>query len=275
MLRRYVPLVLLLALVASACQVRFDSVLEVRDDESGIFALEIGFDEEFRQLAEQQGGGFDLSETNSDIPAGWVAEPFAEGEFEGTRITTEFSDFVDLQQKLRQLEESGGSDEATPNALLDGLQLTRDGDSFSFRAQLEQVDEEFSDLAGGGAGFDGLDPAAFLESLFKVRFRVTLPGTLGDHNADAVDGNTLVWNISLDGQDRTLSATSNIGGGFGLSGLTPVLTGVAALVLVGGLGYAIYRRRSEAAQAGDEVNPVTTALAPPPQDPVDGDPFGA
>jgi hypothetical protein len=269
---RRLALLLLLALVTTACQIRVDTSVTVRADESGTFAMEIGLDEEFRQLAEQEGGGFDLSEGTENLPTGWQVETFVDGEFEGSRISTEFSSFAELDAKLTALSQSSES-EGSPEELIDNLEFSRDGEDISFRAQLTQLEEGLVGDSGGELGFEGMDPTQLLQSLFQIRFLVTLPGTINDHNADTIDGNTLIWNIPLDGSDRTLFATSTPGGG---SLFSPMVLAALAVLVLGAGGYLFYRRQSG---GGAKLPPALTAesAAMPeslePVVPVDGDPF--
>jgi hypothetical protein len=240
-MRRRTALLLLLALVASACQLRTDVQIEINADETGTFALELGFDEELRQLAESEGGdlsldGFDLATT----PDGWSISDFDDGEFAGTRIATPFSSLDDLRAKLAVLSESGESTDPT-NDLVDSVSITRDGNDYRFEAELAQIDEAFAEASGDGLDF-GIDPTQFLQELFLIRFVVTMPGEITSHNADVVEGSTLVWNIALDGQNRTLEATSGSSDGFAFGTL---LLGIAGLLIVGILGLTIARRRRE------------------------------
>lgn len=271
-MRRTLPVLLALALLSAACQVRFDTTITVNDDESGTFGIEIGLDEEFRQLAAEQGGGqLDLME-GAEVPPGWIVEEFVDGEFEGSRIAVEFSDFADLEAKLVGLSESSATGGGAPNDLVESLDLTRNGNRFDFRADLTGMDESFSDMAGGDAAFEGLDPAQFLESLFQVRFLVTLPGTIGDHNADLVEGNTLVWRVPLDAQDRTLRASSSLTGS-GLAEMLPLILAAAVVLLVAGAGFIIYRRRAGAASFPAPVLAASRDTQPVDPGPVEGDPF--
>lgn len=271
---RRLVLLLMLALVATACQIRVDTSVTVRADESGTFAMEVGLDEEFRQLAEEEGGGFDLGEGTENLPPGWQAETFVDGEFEGSRIFTEFSSFADLNAKVTALSESSES-EGSPEELINNLEFSRDGDDFAFRAQLTQLEESLVGSGGDDLGFEGMDPAQFLESLFKIRFLVTLPGTITDHNADTTDGNTLIWNIPLDGTDRTLFATSSPEGGTLFS---PMVLAAVALLVLGAAGFLFYRRRGG---GGATLPPALTAEPAPRPDalepvaPVEGDPFAS
>ena len=105
-MKRYFPLMTVLVLVLSACTIRLDVGVTVNEDESGTFSLFMGFDEEFQQLMEQGGGeGFDMTEGLEDVPEGWTVEDVVEDGFEGVRITTDFQDFEELDQKLGELGE--------------------------------------------------------------------------------------------------------------------------------------------------------------------------
>lgn len=270
-MRRSIPLLLLVSVLASACQVRFDTVIKVNDDESGTFAMEIGMDEELRQLAEEGGGELDLAAAG-DVPSGWTVEEFDDGTFAGSRIATNFENLAQLRAKLEELSTASAEDGGAPDELIDTLNLTRTGDTFDFQADLSEIDDGFSDLADQGGELQGIDPTQLLESFFKVRFVVTLPGTIGANNADVVDANTLIWNVPLDGQARTLRATSTTGGG-GLAGLLPVAAAVVLVLGIGAAGFVLYRRRLAAASAPSSMMAAVPAAADTPPGPVDGDPF--
>ena len=155
-----------------------------------------------------------------------------------TRISTTFDDFDDLAVRLTQFEDTG--DEAPTNKLVDSLNLRRDGDSFTFEANLAQLDDAFANASGGGASF-GIDPTQFLQDLFLIRFVETMPGTVGEHNAHTLDGSTLTWEIPLDGADRTLRATSTTGSGAGIALIVAVLLGIP---IIGVVVLTIVRRRN-------------------------------
>ena len=246
----------LFGLMMAACQVRVDTNIHVNEDGSGTFALEIGFDEEFRELAQAQQG--DITASTTAVPPGWRSEEFASDGFEGTRLSVDFTDPVDLQIKLKQLEQTDG--EQSPNSLTDSIEIWQNGDTFFFEALISQVEEEFS-------GFD-LGEEALVAQVFQVRMVVTLPGTIVDSNATTQDGNTLTWNIPLTGDDQSLFATSELGGGLPVP--LPVLAAIAA-VLGLAVGLTLYRRRP----APGPTRPATDALVVPdaPRGPVEGDPF--
>lgn len=270
-MRRAIPVILLLALVTSACQIRVDSVVTVNDDESGTFGLVLAFDEEFRQFATESGGDMDLTSGLDGLPAGWSEQPYAEDGFEGSFISASFTDFADLQRLLSEMAavESG---DGSPDTMFDTMSLRREGDAFRFEARIEGLEEGFSE-SGGDLSFSGDEGAAMFASLFDIRFVVTLPGSIGDHNADLVEGNTLIWNIGLNDEGAKLFATSSPGG----LGFLPIAG--AAVVLIGAGAFLFLRRRS----SSDDDGPSSAALAAAaeaaeaavPEEAVDGDPFAA
>ena len=138
-MKRYFPLLAVLVLVLSACTIRLDVGLTVDEDESGTFALFLGFDEEFQQLLEQGGGeGLDMTEGLQDVPEGWTVEDVVEDGFEGVRITTDFNDLEELEQKLGELGE--GQDAGLGTEFLGDFGLTREGDEFRFEVDVSGVD---------------------------------------------------------------------------------------------------------------------------------------
>jgi hypothetical protein len=265
--KRYFPILLLLALGLSACTIRFDVGVDVNEDETGTFALFVGFDEEFQQLAEQ-GGGDDLNITEGleEVPEGWSAEEVTEDGFEGVRIATDFSSFEDLETRLGELNET--TDTGVGTDFLSGFGLTHEGDEFRFKVDVSGLDEELTGAIGEGGGedlFSGIDPTSLIEDLFQIRFKLTLPGEIGDNNADSVEGNTLVWNVGLSDEGGTYEAVSTTGGGS--SALLYVGIAAAGLVVVGVGATAMRRRRDDAAVEAVSSAPISTEA--PPFDPID------
>lgn len=269
-MRRTYALLALLALVSTACQIRVDTVVSINEDESGTFAVEMAMDEELRNLSSENGGEIDLADGMDALPPNWSVEDFVDGEFEGVRIRSSFVDIADLTAKLRALAELAEGDQAAPNELIDSLEFSRDGETFTFNARLEQLADSFAEVGGEGLALEGLDQSELLESLFLIRFVVTLPGTLGDNNADSVDGNTMVWVIVLDGEDRTLFAESNPGSGLS----SPMLLGLAAAFFAAAAGLALYlRRRGSSDSSTDKLGLSQPPGAAAPLVSVEGDPF--
>lgn len=248
--KRYFPLFILLALVLSACTIRLDVGLVVNEDESGSFALFMGFDEEFQELMEQGGGEeISLTEDLSDVPEGWNVEEVTEDGFEGVRISTDFSDFEDLEAKLGEMGD--GTDIGVGGDFLSDFGLTHEGDEFRFQADSSGVSDGLGDALGESGSDDmlsGMDPSMILGDLFEIRFNLTLPGSIGENNADSVNGNTLTWNLDLTDEGGTFEAVSTVGGGS--SAMLIGGAAVAALVVVGVGATAIRRRKaSEAVEA--------------------------
>jgi hypothetical protein len=261
-MKRVIPL-LVLTLVLTGCKIRFDSVTTVEADGSGTLALEISLDEEFRQLIEESGEGsfFDLEQDLQDIPGGWTASEFSRGEFEGVRISAAFSDFADLDRRLAQLTEADGEEVAPSFLQVSGL--SRDGDRFTFRTELEGLEEGLTDLGategGGDLGFEGFDPASLFGEVFEIRYLVTLPGEITSHNANVVEGNTLIWNIGITDEGRVLSAESDAGSGSAWGGWLAIAAIVVALGLLGFVALQWSRRRGAPVPlpSADPTAPVT------------------
>jgi len=237
--KRLIPLVLL-ALVLSGCKLRAEAAITVAEDESGSLGLEVSLDEELRDVLTQQGQDLDLSGQLDGLPAGWTAQPFVDGEFEGMRATTDFDSFGDLEATLAALESSDFGGQGNIGDLLADLTLTHERDTFEFSAALDDVSGSFSGAVGNG--FGDLDIETLFDSVFQVRVLVALPGIVTSHNGDAIDGSTITWDIDLESSGRTLSATSEIEGG----GLDLALVGsiVGGLILLA-IGFVFVQRRNE------------------------------
>jgi hypothetical protein len=243
--KRYAML-MLLVLGLSACTIRFDIGMDVKEDESGSFAVFIGLDEEMRDLMSQFGGE-DVSlmdQFTGEIPEGFDVEEYSEDGFEGVRLSATFNSIDELNSKLA----ASGSDQggAVGTDLVSNFSLTHDGDEFRFQADLTGVDQTLTDAIGEAGGEElmpGFGPDA-LSEVFDARFRLTLPGTIQDNNADSVNGNTLTWNIVVGDTRDALQAVSSTAGG-----TSPLLIGgvaVVAAALIGG-GVAVSRRKKKSA----------------------------
>ena len=72
-----------------------------------------------------------------------------------------------------------------------------------------------------------------------TEWRLTIPGEIGNHNADAVEGHTLIWSIQP-GQVKTLHAESKVG----WQRTELALIGAGLLLLGIGVGLLLSRHRS-------------------------------
>lgn len=260
-MKRY-ALLMLLALGLSACTIRFDIGVDVNEDESGTFTVFMGLDEEMRELMEQSGGE-DMSITDqlaSDAPEGFEVEEYAEDGFEGVLLSTSFTSFDDLNTKLTET-----ADEGSPTDMVNSFEFTHEDDEFRFSADVSGLGEGFTDAVGEAGGEDmlsGFDPS-FMSDLFEIRFQLTLPGEITEHNADSIDGSTVTWDLAFDESRDALVAVSSTSGGnsFLLIGGAVIVVAAAA-----GIGVAASRRRKKSS-----VDAVTSAAASgdaPPVDPI-------
>ena len=220
-MKRLIPLILL-ALVLTACKIRIDVALEIAEDETGAFELAISLDQEMRDLLSQSGN--DQPPIDDNLPEGWISEAFVDGEFEGTRATSTFSSFDDLSERLNDIVDDGFGNAATAPDFLSQLQLSREGDSFTFSADLTGLEEGLDTAIGGAAGDSGgVDPSAFLAELVDIRVVLTMPGDIVTSNADATAGSTLTWNLSVLDDGKTLTAESTTASPIEPSSVIPVI----------------------------------------------------
>ena len=229
--------------------------MTINEDESGTFALLIGFDEEFKQLMDQGGGegGFELTEGLEDVPEGWNVEEVVEDGFEVMKVSSAFDSLDELDSRLAELGDT--ADTGVGTEFLGDFNLTHEGDDFRFEVDVSGLDEELTGALGEQGGSDdllsGIDPSTLFEDLFEIRFRLTLPGTIGANNADAVDGNTLTWNLDMGSDGGELYATSTTGGGSSTMLVGGAAVAAAALV---GVGVAASRRRKKNASVEAVTN---------------------
>ncbi len=255
-----VALLILLVLGMSACTIRLDVGVDVKEDETGSLTMFIGLDDEMSQLASQFGGDDTsiVDQLTQQAPEGFDSEPYSEDGFEGVKLSTTFNSIADLNTKLT----SAGSDQAGAigGNLVNDFSLTHEGDEFHFSANLTGVDQGLTDVigeAGGGDMLSGFDPGV-LSDAFDVRFSLTLPGNVKDNNADTVNGNTLTWNLSLDDPRDTIQAVSSTAGSS-----SALYIGGGAVVLAALLGGGVVMSRRKKKAAVDAVASAPTAPAAP------------
>jgi hypothetical protein len=235
--KRIIPL-LVIVMMVSACKIRFDVGATVNADESGTLSIVVAMDEELRQLSE---GDADLTLGEEDVPAGWVVEEYVDGVFEGVRVSTTFSSLEELREQVAEIAEgTADSDEALPE-FISQIELTREGDVFTFMADLSGLEDGLGSAVGGGGDSFGIDPSAFLADLFEIRIVITLPGEIVSHNADVVAENTLTWNLSILDDGRVLEAESDAG--TGSPGMVIAL--IVLVIVIAAVGYMVMMKRKE------------------------------
>jgi hypothetical protein len=218
---RYLLAALVVALVATGC-VRSDLTVSVNDDGSGTYSAIVAFNPKaFADLAKTMGEtdtgmGDDpckelrdsANENKADLPTGAKIENYTDGDFCGVKITAPFKAG---ENPATALEEAlgGMSDGADGLAIgLDTFLLEKAGNGWRFEAKPQN--------SGSGSGSSGADSAMF-ESFLKGAssiVRIKLPGRVveKDSNPDAIDGSgTMIWNLNLAGETRTLKARTEPG----------------------------------------------------------------
>ena len=233
--------VLLLALAAVALVgcIRAEIAIRVNEDGSGEISVLTAVDAElFGELGAGLGGGEDVdpfSDLNeADLPPGASVEEYDEDGFTGVRITLPFDPGDDLARSIDQaLTQAGGDDTdglVGSDGAFDSFSLVREGEGWRFDATVAPVDDadEGADALGG----------ALFESLFSeasVEIKLSLPGDLIEHNADRVDGGTLVWELELGSTEpRQIMALSGASDG-GSNALVIVIAVVVLLAIAAGV----------------------------------------
>ncbi len=185
------------ALVASACQVRVGTDITVTEDGSGRMALTIALDEEL--TSSLAADGFDPFAGLEDLPEGWEVERTDADGGQAATIAADFADPDELTARVAQLREGVG--EQDPSLLEDvELAVAEDG-SATFRGRAGFRPPSSTGLDGVGVAFDGEDLQTMLaergDEVMRVDLRVSMPGPVVDTDADEVDGRAATWNLPV------------------------------------------------------------------------------
>lgn len=213
--------ILLTALLLSSCTIQFNTTIE--KDGSGSVAVEIGFSETDIEMLDEFDGGTpedfceDMEDEGADIPEGATFEIEERGDEIWCVFTTPFDDIDELKDIYEEM-----------GMTVNELELV-DGEL------IYDIDVDMSDAGTDDLGIPGID----------LLWVVTVPGSVGENNADSEDGKTLTWDLE-DGGVINVNAESSSGGlnsiwwwviGIGLACL-------CLLVLVGGgAGIFFYMRK--------------------------------
>jgi hypothetical protein len=198
----------LTALLLSSCRAVVET--EVRPDGSGDLRSSVVFSAEEKANFEARAGNEGKTICDSLKQGSQVEAEFVEDVRDGETFCTTVRSF----EGLRELRGYYGT---MGNVQVNELRMA--------------LGEVIFDLQLDLTPKDGNEAAA-------TEWRLTVPGEIGNHNADAVEGQTLIWAIEP-GQVKTLHAESKVG----LQRSELVLIGVGLLVLGIGVGVLLSRRR--------------------------------
>ncbi len=216
------------ALAVTGC-IRVEISISVDGDGSGVLGYTVAISDEFSALGGMMDEGFDgaglpSQEELDDLPLGAELQEYKEDGYSGFVVTIPFDDPAQLESVLEVMQDDGGV------GLLPDLSQDENG-GWRLSMTLPALQE---------AGLD--DPReiedelgfAFAETLLGegwFRVRVNLPGDVVEHNADRVEGDDLVWEISLtSAEPRELMARTIPSNGWPLVGF--VIAGVVVIVVV-------------------------------------------
>ncbi len=186
----------LTGLVLTGCSIELALDTSVETDGSGSIGIRMAADKEFQDLIAQQGADGDMfAEFEQQMPGGWETETGIDPD--GTRWVTAMTSFADLDEFQALLQGGeGGLAEAFSGQQ---ITLTQDGGLFTTKTNFSAEWDAGSALSSAGDELpEGVD-MSMLSSIFQIQNRLTLPGSIGENNADEIDGNTLVWMPSMAG----------------------------------------------------------------------------
>ncbi|GAB4244360.1 MAG: hypothetical protein Kow00122_00760 [Thermoleophilia bacterium] len=187
-------------LVVSGCTIELGLDTTIGKDGSGTVGVRLAADKEIQDLMRQQGGARQdfFGDFAKRMPPGWKVEQGTDPN--GTRwaaATATFADPAELEGILAQLR--GGPSNALAAQKFD---LSQDRGVFSTTTRFAAEWDMSKALSGLGERVPSdLNPQLLL-SVLRVQNRLTLPGSLQDHNATAVEGRTLVWTPAPSGVTR-------------------------------------------------------------------------
>jgi hypothetical protein len=256
-MKRLLILVAALALATTACKVEVNAELTVNADKTGAFAIEFGMDDEvITTLSEMSEGEFD---------PGALLEDFDVEDTPGATVTTERRGDMNFTIISAPVDDLTGSDVLAAGTPLEGISetgsITFTEEKVTIRASAP-ASSLMGDMEGGD--MEGISPA-MLAPFIEINLRVTMPGTILDHNADSVDGSTLTWRVDITDPSIDIFAESDprAGGSSGIPIWVWIVGGVVLLALLVFL-FARGGRSKPAPAAAGSPAPIADAPPPPP-----------
>jgi type II secretory pathway pseudopilin PulG len=231
-MRKYVLIFAMLAIVLTACRIESNVNIDIAEDGSATVLVEVGFDDEFRQLLTGQTGGSEEDFVNEILSFGDTSlVQRSEGDMTYYGAAQEIADL------------SQGLPAEAANEMFTSFDYTFDQDGASLTARIESIDA--GDFGGGDLG--GL-AEGLTGDIFSANLIVQMPGTVTSHNADEVRDGALVWKIPLSGSLDVQAESS-----FGDSSTNWIWFALLIVVIVAGVAATIAvivsRKQSEKAVA--------------------------
>jgi hypothetical protein len=214
-MRTYVFAFFGLALLLSACRIESNVILDIDEDGSATVGAEVGLDEEMLNFVSQD--GIDPAELFNQLPelGDEAVEPINRVEGDMT-----FFGFTTTVDDLSAYDFAGLQGETFSEFLYEF-----DDDSATISATVDATG--FGDLGGGDFP---IPPTDITADIFSAQVLVNMPGTVTEHNADAVTGDgTLVWDLPLTGSVDIFAAST-----FGNSAPVWFWFVIAGILIVGG-----------------------------------------
>ena len=191
---------LLIVLLLVGC-VKMDISVEVKKDGSIDTSLIMGMEKSIYEMASQAGED-PFAEMKTDVEAdGFAFEEYSDDKYIGFKATNTFKSIEDFQF----LNDDTGDFNID---ISDGTF----GKSYKVNGKLDMSSE--------------MEPGTemFMDD-FDLTFTLVLPGKIGKNNATRVDGNKLIWDLSMTGPTEIQAESSE--------------SGIVSLFLFGGIGIVI------------------------------------
>ena len=184
------------------------------------------------------------------IPGDWQVERGTDSS--GTRWISLTRAFSDLEE-LKQIMSEGTISKIAP---MDEFYITQDDGFFGtktvFSTSLDP-DKIMSETQDGSSSL----PADLLEKVLAIQYRLTLPGEIGDNNADTSDGNTLTWNVGFSGKTDMYAESTVTSWG----AIIGVIVGAIVVVALIALAVILILRRRKRKSPPSQPEAATSADA--------------
>lgn len=250
-MRRLIALASLIALVTAACKIETNFGAVINADGSGTIVFEVGMDDEAQEFFMQ-----DTDDPFEDQDLGDLPDARQRTERRGDMT------FWILEADVEDIRSFQDDIVGEENAMLDSFTITITDDLVTVSGTASAGDT----FGGDDMGFD----PQMLEDSISANIKITMPGSITDHNADSRDGNELTWRVPVTGGTLNIQAESDptgtpaSGGGGVPIWLIVALVAVVALAVL----YFLNKKRTPATAPAQPAEGIDEAPAPPAEDPM-------